>query len=216
MKYPRTYHFSFSHCSNDDKMLDDNSYFLNKEIICSSKLDGSNVALSHDNIFARTHAHAPTHPSFDLLKQMHNNLKHSIHHNLIIYCEWVYAQHKINYTQLPSYLQAFNILDTNIDQFLSWDDVELVCSTLDIHTVPVLFRGIIKTEKELENLVLSLAEEKEFDIDEREGVVVRVASQFQAPDFPISIAKYVKKSFTESIGDEHWKHKQIVRNKLKK
>lgn len=71
MKYPRTYHFSFSHCSNDDKMLDDNSYFLNKEIICS-------------------------------------------------------------------------------------------------------------------------------------------------PDFPISIAKYVKKSFTESIGDEHWKHKQIVRNKLKK
>jgi hypothetical protein len=216
MKYGRTFHLTFSHCSNDDKILDDNSYFLNKEIVLTSKLDGSNVSLDCENVFARSHAQAPTHPSFNLLKQIHSELKHSIHPNLMIYAEYVFAQHKILYTQLPSYLQVFNILDTNDNIFLSWDDVELVCDTLDIHTVPVLFRGKVKTEKELESLVLSLAEEKEFGVDEREGVVVRVALPFLKHEFPIAIAKYVKKSFTESIGDEHWKHKNIVKNRLKK
>jgi ATP-dependent RNA circularization protein (DNA/RNA ligase family) len=209
MKYPRTFHLTFSHCSNDDKILDDNSYFLNREIIISSKLDGSSVALSNGDVFARSHAQVPTHPSFNLLKQIHSELRHSIHPNLIIYAEWLYARHTNKYTQLPSYLQVFNILDKNSHTFLSWIDVELVCDILNINTVPVLFSGIVKTEKELEKLVLSLAKEKEFDIDEREGVVVRDARFFQQDEFPKSVAKYVKKSFTESIGDEHWKHKNM-------
>src|SRR5271165_42313 len=137
MKYGRTFHLTFSHCSNDDKILDDNSYFLNKEIVLTSKLDGSNVSLDCENVFARSHAHIPTHPSFNLLKQIHSELKYSIDSNLMIYAEYVFAQHTLKYTQLPSYLQVFNILDKNSHTFLSWDDVELVCNTLNISTVPV-------------------------------------------------------------------------------
>lgn len=215
-KYQRTYHLPFSSGTNDDKKLDDASHFLNKEIVISSKIDGSNVSLLRDDVFARTHAHAPTHPSFDLLKQIHSNIKRNIDEHHIIYSEYVYARHSILYTQLPSYLFIFNILDMNTNSFLSWSDVETVGKELDIPTAPVLFRGECKTEKDLENVVLFLANEHEFNVDEREGVVIRVADSFHADDFSMSIAKYVKKSFAESIGDEHWKHKEIVKNGLKK
>lgn len=225
MKYGRTFHLTFSNCSNDDKMLEDNSYFLNKEIVISSKLDGSNLFMSKKDVFARSHSGAPKHPSFDLAKQYHSKYGYKLWDNIHLYLEYLLAKHNIHYSNLPSYFNLFAVFNTADNTWFSWDDVEMTAKIMNTHyeekpeewlkTVPVLFRGIIKTEKELEILVLSLAEEKEFGVDEREGIVIRVAEEFHKDDFSKSVAKYVKKSFTDSIGDEHWKHKQIVKNKLK-
>lgn len=52
-KYNRSYHLPFSlGCSSDDKMMDDVSELLNKEVVISEKMDGGNVCLERHNCYA--------------------------------------------------------------------------------------------------------------------------------------------------------------------
>ena len=215
VKYPKTYHLPFSIPSKNDKRLKSAAHFVGKEVVLTSKLDGSNTTMSKDHCFARSHNGAPTHPSFDLFKQIHNNIKHIIPNDINIYLEYCYALHSLPYTQLPSYLLAFNVLDTQTMTWASWNEVERICQSLGIAAVPLLWRGVIESERALRTLVEHAAREREFGCDPREGVVVRLAGSFPNSEFANSIAKYVNKSFADIDKEEHWKHKQIVKNGLK-
>jgi hypothetical protein len=213
-KYSRTPHVSFSPgATSDDKRLASNDHFLGKEIVITSKVDGSNVCLTNEHCFARSHNSAPKHPSFDLFKQIHSQIKHSIPENLFIYAEYAFARHSIAYTQLPSYLLIFNILDTQTDTWLSWDDVDLVVASLQLTTVPVLWRGVLGSERALQSKIEALAGQKEFGVDEREGVVVRLAASFPKSEFGVSMGKWVRQGHVQT--DEHWMHQAITRNRLK-
>jgi hypothetical protein len=215
-KYNRTPHLTFSPGStSDDKRLASNDHFLDKEIVLTAKLDGSGVMVSREYCFARSHNNVPKHPSFDLLKQLHSQIKHSIPDNLLIYGEYCLALHSLPYTQLPSYLLVFNVLDAPADTWLSWDDVCRLTNELGLTTVPVLWQGTFSTERALQSKIEALAGQKEFGVDEREGVVIRLATQFPRNEFAKSMAKYVKREFVDINKDEHWKHKQIVKNGLK-
>ena len=108
-------------------------------------------------------------------------------------------------------MAIFNIYDSLTDSWLSWKNVEKEANKLNIPTVPVLFKGVVKSEKELENMVGKFVKDKEFGVDEREGIVIRLAEEFK--DFSNSIAKYVRKDHVLA-GDDHWSHKEIVKNKL--
>lgn len=213
MKYCRTYHIIKSPGgTSDDKKLKSDSIFLNKEIIITSKLDGSNLCLSKNDVFARTHSGPPKHPSFDLAKSFHNQIKYSIPDNLFIYCEYLYAKHSIHYTKLPSYFTVFNILDIDRNIMLSWDDVEKICCDLNMITVPVLFKGHFKTEKSLYEEILKLVAQKEFNYDEREGVVIRIAKEFAVEDFAKNVGKWVRAAHVQT--SEHWKDQEIIKNQL--
>jgi hypothetical protein len=213
-KYPRTFHLSFSKgCTNDDKMLDTDDYFLHKEIIITSKLDGSNFCITNKECFARSHNGPPTHKSFDWAKAFHNQIKFTIPDNLIIYAEYLFAKHSIHYNNLPHYLFVFNILDLDKNEWLSWKNLEKISQQLSIPTVPILYKGIISSNKDLQNLCLSLMKEKEFEDNEREGVVIRTIDSFKEKDFDFSIGKMVR--FNHVQTSDHWKHQEIVKNKLK-
>jgi hypothetical protein len=215
-KYPRTFHLTFSAGrGSDDKVLDGNDHFLGKPIVITSKLDGSNFCITNEECFARTHSGPPTHKSFDLAKALHNEIKYSIPEHFAVYAEYCFAEHAINYTSLPHYINIFNVLDLKRNVWLSWDDVGGVADSLNIPTVPLLFQGVITTNKDLTNICSSLMSEKEFGVDSREGVVVRLANEFDDKDFSTSIAKSVRKGHVEA-GDEHWAHKEIIKNGLKK
>lgn len=213
-KYPRTYHLTFSEgCTSDDKMLDNDDHFLNKEIVITSKLDGSNFCMTNQQCFARSHNSPPTHPSFDWVKAFHYQNKYLIPDNLAIYSEYLFAKHSIHYYNLPHYLAIFNIIDLNKNIWLSWDDVVNFSKQINIPTVPILFRGIIKNHKELKKICFHLMKEKEFQTNEREGIVVRAAEAFDDGDFSISIAKMVRINHVQT--SEHWKDQIIIKNKLK-
>jgi hypothetical protein len=68
MKYPRTPHLPWSPggTSDDKRMLDVGP--LLGDVVITEKMDGSNVALSRENFFARSHAQVPVHRSFDLVR----------------------------------------------------------------------------------------------------------------------------------------------------
>lgn len=213
-KYPRTYHLAFSEgCTNDDKMLNDNNIFLNNNIVITSKLDGSNFGFTNSECFARSHNGPPTHKSFDWAKSYHNQIKYMVPEGLVVYAEYLFAKHSIHYTCLPNYICIFNVLDMNTDEWLSWDDVEGISAILNIPTVPLLFDGVFKTNKELEIKCSLLMKEKEFLADEREGIVIRLKQSFKNCDFGKSVAKAVRPSHVQT--DEHWSHQEIIKNKVK-
>ena len=62
MKYPRTYHLPWSPgATSDDKRLQDGwfDFYRGKEVVFTEKLDGENTAITHYDVYARSHG-APT------------------------------------------------------------------------------------------------------------------------------------------------------------
>lgn len=214
-KYNRTFHFPFSEgASSDDKIALDISGVIGKQIVISEKLDGSNCSLEHSGCFARTHSGPPVHESFDGLKAMHANIKHKIPPNIQLFGEWVFAKHSINYSELPSYFMLFNVRDLNTNTWASWDEVELWAQEIETHTVPVLFKGEVKSDIELQKMIKSFMIQSSKCGGEMEGVVVRVANEFNDNDFATSVFKMVRKNHVQT--SEHWTNQTIIRNLIKK
>lgn len=217
-KYNRTSHLPWSlGGANDDKVIESIDCLLNVPIVVLEKVDGSNASCQADGVFARTHAHAPTHPSFDWLKAFYATIKHKIPNDLQLFGENMYAKHSIFYDNLPSYFLLFNVRQFKDDApiWLSWDEVEMWAEEIGIPTVPVLFRGVVASESELKTLTESFMNCKSsVGGYTREGVVVRVAVQFNDNEFSTHVAKQVVANFVAQ-GTEHWKHQTIIQNKLK-
>ena len=71
-----------------------------------------------------------------------------------------------------------------------------------IPTVPVLFKGVVSSEKELKDLTESLSKEPSALGGLREGIVVRNADIFHNDDFSDNLMKWVRKGHVQT--DQHW------------
>src|SRR5713101_4853482 len=181
-KYNPTPHLSWSPGKgSDDKVADNVEELLNVPIVLTEKIDGGNASLECDGVFARTHASIPTHPSFDHLKAFHSSVKWKIPKGLQLFGENCFATHSISYDALPGYFLLFNVCDLNDEpaMWLSWEEVEMWANEIGVPTVPVLFRGTVVSERELQELVEELMTQPSECGGEREGVVVRVAGAFE-------------------------------------
>lgn len=225
-KYNRTFHFPFSPgATNDDKIATSMDKLIGVPIILTEKMDGSNTSLETAGCFARTHAGAPTHASFSPLKAMHASLKWQIQNGMQYFGEWCYAKHSIEYSELPGYFLLFGIrilegtmiptvyhpMDHSL--WVSWERVEKQAKELSLSTVPVLFKGTVSSEKELQELVESFMNQPSACGGIREGVVARVARAFSDEEFSICIMKCVRANHVQT--SEHWKDQEIIKNKLK-
>lgn len=214
-KYNRTLHVPWSPGgTSDDKIAKDTSSLLNRELIITEKVDGSNTSLEKDGCFARTHAGPPTHASFDGLKALHAKIKYLLPENIQIFGEWCYALHSIAYDKLPGYFLMFGIREMhgNFPFWYSWGELEEWAKELQVPTVPVLWHGTVSTEKELKELTEGLAAEPSHLGTIREGVVIRVRDVIDDKDFSKSIMKWVRKDHVQT--SDHWKTQDIIRNKL--
>lgn len=207
-KFPRTYHLPWSHeIHSDDKEHSDISALLNKPLTITVKMDGSNVGMSKENLSSRS-GEIPKHQSFNLLKQIYSNICYSIPSNIIVYSEWLYAIHSIEYKDLSSYLMAF--ASKNDRSWMSWKDTVKLCKRLSIHTVPVIKKSIeYSTAKKLK---LGTTEIADCVISKgHEGIVIRLSSSFN--DYTSSTAKLVRKGHVQT--NKHWSNQRIRRNIIK-
>jgi hypothetical protein len=94
-----------------------------------------------------------------------------------------------------------------------WDLVTVQASDLGLPTVPELFRGVVGSERELEELTVALASEPSAFGGAREGVVVRLAGEFTDDQFAESLAKWVRSDHVTT--DEHWMHQAIRPQRLR-
>ena len=214
-KYPRTFHLPWSPGgTSDDKIAIDISTLLNVPIVISEKCDGSNTCMERKKCFARSHAGAPSHSSFDQFKALHASLKRHINDGLQLFGEYVFARHSIEYSELPGYFLLFGLRDLELNEWTSWEDVKMWANALCIPTVPVLYSGTVHSEKELRQLTELLMKQPSDCGGIREGVVVRLASEFADEDFSKSVMKVVRANHVDPNND-HWLHQEIVKNKLK-
>lgn len=94
----------------------------------------------------------------------------------------------------------FGVRDNNI--WIPWESVEEYSYLLDIPTVPVLFKGIIKSDKELKQIVEDLVSKPSELGGQIEGIVIRNASMFHNDDFSDNVMKWVRKDHVQT--DVHW------------
>ncbi len=215
-KYNRTFHLPWSPgATNDDKIATSVESLIKTPIVITEKMDGSNTSLEHDGCYARTHSGPPSHASFDGLKALHAEIRYDIQSNMQIFGEWCYARHSIEYGELPDYFLMFGVRELSGSDYYwySWEDVELFADYYNLYTVPVLFKGIVNSEKELQDLVNSFMNQPSACGGIREGVVARVAGEFFDSDFSSSIMKCVRANHVQTT--EHWKDQEIIKNKLK-
>ncbi len=76
----------------------------------------------------------------------------------------------------------------------------------DIPTVPVLFKGVINTEKELYDLIDKFMKKPSLVGGVKEGVVIRNASFFHNDDFADNVMKWVRKGHvtTDKHSTRNW------------
>jgi hypothetical protein len=201
-KYPRTPHLPWSlGATDDDKRLSNVDHFVDKEIVVTEKMDGENTTMYSDYIHARS-IDSKYHPSRGWVKNLHATIAHSIPENMRICGENLYAQHSINYKDLPSYFMVFAIFD-NVCCY-DWDSTKAWAKLLGLETVPEIYRGVWN-----EKLIKSLWSED----SGTEGYVVRLTKPFYPSDFEKSVAKFVRPNHVQT--DTHWMHQTIVKNGLK-
>ena len=188
-KYNRTYHLPWSPGStNDDRISDSVDSLLGKEIVITEKLDGENCGMTNDGVYARSHAAFTTSQWSREVRQLHSiKVKGQLEDDVFIFGENMEGIHSIEYSGLKSYFYMFGVRDNNI--WIPWKGVEEYSYLLDIPTVPVLFKGIVNTEKELKELTEKLTSQPSELGGQREGIVVRNTDMFHNDDFAENVMK---------------------------
>lgn len=216
IKYPHTPYWPYSP-SVDEKDIKDCDYldpkdFINKPLVATIKMDGSNVMLTTRKVAARN-GYDATHKSFDMVKSLHAPIRDMIPFNVEIFGEWLYAKHSIHYAKdlkLDSLLYIFGIYDRNTQMWAGWDEVRKYAKKLGFPTVPVV-KEFIPTDvsmviKEINSLGKSVCE------NGHEGIVVRSIYPYHWSDFRKNLTKYVRPNHVQT--DTHWSHQKIVRNEV--
>jgi len=212
MKYPRIYHLPWSPGgTRDDKRLASVDSLLKTPLVVTEKVDGSNVCLTRDALFARSHTGPPSHASFDLLKAIHARVKHRITPGIFLFGEWAYATHSIPYTDLPAYLLIFGVCDG--EYWWNWQRTVQVAQGLGLAMVPMVEAGrSYTTAKELRERTDALACQLSLCGGQREGLVVRLPHNFDTRCFTTSIAKWVRADHVQT--DAHWTRQAVRVNGL--
>jgi hypothetical protein len=210
-KYPRIPHLPWSPgTAPDDRRLPDTTSLLDHPLVITEKLDGSNLCMTSDEVFARTHAHAPKHPSFDMAKRVWAGIRSQIPAGLSVFGEWLYAKHSIQYRSLPGFFVVFGVRDDTTGAWHPWDRTVELAAELTLPAAPVLWTGEAGTDAELRDCVERLVSQPSTFGGNREGVVVRLAGPIT--DCDVSIAKWVRAGHVQT--DDHWSTQPIIRNGL--
>lgn len=203
VKYPRTFHFPWSRgMTSDDKVIKSLTFMEGKRVVATAKMDGENTSLYRDHYHARS-LDSQHHPSRDWVKAFWSTFRHEIPEGFRICGENLYAQHSLRYDDLKSYFYMFSMWEGK--RCLSWDETVMWADLLGIEMVPVLYDGIFDEVK-----IREIAEG--LDPEKVEGLVVRVAGEFNYDDFSRAVAKYVRANHVTT--DTHWMHSEIKANGL--
>jgi ATP-dependent RNA circularization protein (DNA/RNA ligase family) len=199
-------------------MLVDVDHFLGVSIVLTEKMDGSNLCMTKEAVFARSHNGPPTHESFNFAKQLHASIRRSIPDDLSVFGEYLFAVHSIPYTNLPGYFLIFGVREDLTGKWWSWEMVKEMARELGVPTVKELYHsniyGMFETARQLECQVKLdfLTENKgKWENGHTEGVVIRLADEFT--DFPMSVAKYVRANHVTTT--QHWTQKEVERNGIR-
>lgn len=197
VKYPRTLHHPASPgVSGDDKVQYDLSALLAaNEVIMTLKVNGEATQIYSDGYSHARSVTSSPHPSREHIRALAAAVGTQLPHGWRLAGENLWATHSIRYDDLAAHFLVYSIWEGN--RCLSWDETVEWCELLDLHTVPVIYRGPMLDEKGLTEVFAPYAES-------HEGWVVRDAGEFAMRDFQTRLVKHVRASHVTT--DQHWMH----------
>lgn len=211
VKYPRTYRLPWSvdtgENMKDDKLMKDDSCFIGKNVIVTTKMDGENTTMYNDYIHARS-LDSKNHPSRSWVKGFWGKMNYLIDENMRVCGENLYAKHTIEYNALLSYFYGFSIWIDNT--CLSWKETAEYLTIMGIPTVPVIYQGKYDLKK-----IISIYESDYKNLT-CEGYVIRNADEFTYDGFRFNVGKFVEQGFKQAVNDStgHWQMQKVIPNKL--
>jgi RNA ligase len=219
-KFPRTPHlwWPLNRPPKDDRVLDSQCVreLLSAEVTVEEKVDGANLGLSLDEqgqIRAQNRGswvehgrHSQFYPLSAWIAQRKSSLTDLLQGNIILFGEWCFAAHSIQYDQLPDWFLGFDIYDLGSGRFRSSQRRDEAFGPGNICKVPRLFVGRV-TLTDLQKMLQT--EHSRIGKGPVEGLYVRR----EGPDWLETRAKLVRPEFLSSI-DEHWSHRPLEPNKL--
>lgn len=228
VKFPRTKHLlNLGSATRDDLIYEKKELenFMKHNVSVEEKVDGANLGFfknSDNKIVAQNRSHfvnCAYHEQFKLLDKWIESKSAELYTifekgNYILYGEWLYMKHSINYDVLPDYFLLFDVFDRNTETFMSRPKICKLLEGTTIQLTPVLYEGKVT----LDDLKKLINKKSQFYDGEIEGVYVKV--------FEDDIVKYrgkiVRSNFlcghveiTED-GEQlnHWTKGKYVQNKL--
>lgn len=204
MKYPRTYHWPSSPgLQNDDRIATDLSKIIDKPIVITEKIDGSNTCLHNGQVYGRSHL-SPSHDGWRSMVWKYHSWKTVNYPNFKFFGEDIYGVHNIKYDPVrpDQTFRLFAVLDLNRNIFLSLEGVLNWAIALDIPHAPILFRGQM-TENEINSWLETNIKYSSYFGPLKEGFVIRNINEFPASEFDKNVVKYVRKNHIKP-DQEHW------------
>lgn len=222
IKFPRTKHLINYKSATRDDLLCTNyeqdmfvSEALKSNIIIEEKVDGANLGIlvTYDykvKVQNRSHfVNSNYHPQFKLLDKwiaQHTSeliliLEPGIE---ILYGEWLYMKHSINYTKLPDYFLAYDIYNTKNNTFVSRNKLTERLKNTSIKQVPQLF-PLIKSLSDFEALT---KQQSSFYDGLLEGIYIRICNN----DLTLNRAKIVRPDFVG--GNQNWNKNITINTKI--
>lgn len=223
IKFPRTKHLiNYGSASRDDLLCSsiEQQMFLNEaqkmNIIVEEKVDGANLGISIDknfNIKVQNRSHyvnSNYHEQFKLLDKW--IAKHSSElisilepETEILYGEWLYMKHSINYNRLPDYFLAFDIYNSKTNKFSSRSKISERLNGTSIKQVPVISYTKINSINDFSSLMKL---QSSFYDGLLEGVYIRICDEENV----LHRAKIIRNDFI--CGGKHWNKNAYIINTI--
>ena len=216
-KFPRTPHlFNIGGATVDDRYVSEEEYhhFLNHPVQITEKVDGAQLGFSlNDNyqIMTQNRSHYVNSKSasqFKILDKWVYNHRDDLYSILdsdhILFGEWLYAKHSIEYKNLPDYFMAFDLYNKREQVFYSRDILEQKLAGTQIQMVRIMYQGKIDKKQ-----LLELIEQPSEYTDSRvEGVYLKI--------FEDKYVKYRSKLVRNDFlaGNQHWSKRTVEPNQL--
>jgi len=217
-RFPHTPHLEWlgAGTPRGDKVLgpDEAQRLLQDELRVEEKVDGANLGLSfgaagvlraqNRGAWIEPGGAGQFGPLRRWLDEHRPTLEDVLARDLILFGEWCFAVHSVEYTLLPDWFLAFDVFDRRDQRFWSADRRDELCAAAGLATVPYLDRGRFTARQLREMLGPS-----KLGAPMAEGIYLRAEESGRLA----LRAKIVSPRFTQAIG-QHWSARTLKRNRL--
>lgn len=218
-RFPHTPHLAWLGASQprDDKVLspEETRELLSGDVVVEEKVDGANLGLSVDESGELRAQNRGTYLDLDAPQGQFKPLRRwldshryqvaeALFPELMLFGEWCYAVHSVEYRRLPDWFLAFDVYDRATGEFWSAARRDEFVHSLGLSLVPRLGTGRF----DVRGLTTMLGRSQLCD-GPAEGLYVRRDEGGRL----VGRAKLVRREFTQAI-DEHWSRRALRTNAL--
>jgi ATP-dependent RNA circularization protein (DNA/RNA ligase family) len=218
-RFPHTPHLAWLGPGQprDDKVLAaaEAQELLARELVVEEKIDGANLGFStsedgellaqnRGSYLTEETAHAQFRPLWSWLRARRAQLVDALWPDRMLFGEWCYAVHSVQYDALPDWFLGFDVYDRTTGGFWDTSRRDTLLAELGLHPTPRVATGRFALEG-----LRGLLGRSNVGGDWMEGVVVR----HEHEGLTTRRAKLVRPEFTQAI-DAHWSRGRLVPNRL--